>query len=411
MQKDVQKVLLRLLREPKYQQGIESIFTLIDMAQNLPVPQDNHLRRVLLVTEELISNFSGKEPLENFKFYLGKLIEKSNGKEEIRDYLREVKQFMLMTKSEAQIQSDEFKTIYKHLANRGRVAMRDYKEEDDLKLFFKATNSMIRNMKNDDLLKIFRRPAGILQSDHSSIDNEEKVKIDIDMLSKIQKVILPVLVDAFNNVPVPRISSSTPSEDFSLDNIFLCSSNIIPENIHFQLKRTHELSLKNISVQPNSTYLVIQLNHILIELKDVEFYFKKKTFPLFEDKGRVTFRIKGQGAQLTITYTVEQNPEDNSPKLIQGYPNFDISHMDIKFDTSTIKHTVIIPMLTRLFKTQIKKQIEVKVEKILLRYIAKLGDMLSNILKQMNRPLTSGLTVEKKKVKSPKLSLYKKKRE
>jgi hypothetical protein len=251
-----------------------------------------------------------------------------------------------------------------------------------------------------------------VKSDLSFIDNEGKLQIDTDMLTKLQKVLLPVLADALKYIPVPRISSSDARREFWLDNIVLCSYDIIPEKMKFHLESDSEFSLQDIEVKGTQTYLVIKLHQLRTELKNVQFYYKKKTFPELEDKGRVTFRIKGEGANLTLTYNVEQKPEDKVPSLMKGHVNFDISDLDIEFDTSTIQHTVLVPMLTTIFKLQIKLQLEKEVEKSMKSWINKLGELMSSTIAQTNRPFLSGLEAARKAIKYSDIGqVYQKRRE
>jgi len=193
--------------------------------------------------------------------------------------------------------------------------MRDFKE-DDLKPFLDSTNQMIENMKNDEMLQLLRHHAGIGQSDLSYVDHEGKLQLDTDMLIRLQKVLLPVLADALKYIPVSSITSSDPDRDFWLDQIVLCSYDIIPDNIKFHLETDTEFSFQDIQVNSTHTNLVIKLNRFRTELKDIEFYYKKKTFPEFEDSGRVTSRIKGEGANLTITYNVEQGEKDKNVMIV-----------------------------------------------------------------------------------------------
>jgi len=119
-----------------------------------------------------------------------------------------------------------------------------------------------------------------------------------------------------------------------------------------------------------------------------------------EDSGRVTFRLKGKGARLTLIYNVLQDPKDKIPRLMYGNASFDINEMDIDFDRTTIKHDMLIPMLTIIFKTQIKEQIEHQVENNLTAFVNKLGDTMTNALAQIDRPVLSGLEAARKVVKS-----------
>jgi len=282
--------------------------------------------------------------------------------------------------------------------------MNELKEEDNLKFFLQSADKLIENIKNDEFLQLLRHHAGIVQSDLSYVDSEGIVQIDTDRLSKLQAVLIPVLVDALKYIPIPRIHSSDSNREFWLDNIVLCSYDIIPENIRFHLETDSEISLKDIQFKETHTQLVIHLERLFTELRDVQFYYRKKTFPELEDTGRVSFRVKGQGARLSLTYNVIQDPEDNVPIMKEGNACFDISNLVIEFDTSTLKHSFLIPMLTKIFKMQIKQQIEHQVEKNLFGFMKKLGSMMMKSISQVNRPLLSGFEAARKLVKSTQLS-------
>jgi hypothetical protein len=365
------------------------------------------LQKVVTETEALVASFSGKETLDLFKFYLRKIISKIQENQNAIDYLIELKYFILGSKSEEK----KFRSESKVLAYRGRALMRELKD-DDLITFLRAAHEMIENIKNDEFLQILRHHAGIVQSDLSYVDSQGSLKVDTDMLSKLQSVLLPVLTDALKNIPVPRIHSADHNREFWLDNIVLCSHDILPDNIKFHLETDSEVSFKDAKHQPTRTFLVIQLDRLLTELKNVDFYYRKKTFPELGDSGRVTFRVKGKGASLSLTYTIIQNPEENVTKIIEGNASFDIHELDIEFDVGSLKHSFLVPMLTKIFKTQIKQQIERKVEMNLIGFINRLGEMMTNSIARANRPFLTGIEAARKAVKTSNLDkVYEKRRE
>jgi hypothetical protein len=232
------------------------------------------------------------------------------------------------------------------------------------------------------------------------------------VLSKLQSVLLPVLADALKYIPVPRVYSCDKHLEFWLEKIVLCSYDIIQDNIRFHLETDSELSLRDIEVKETQSFLVIELNRLLTELKNVEFFYHKKTFPEIEDGGLVTFRERGEGSRLTITYNVAQGPEDKLPRIVEGKASFDISNLEIEFDTDTLRHPVLVPMLTSMFKLQIKQQIEYQVEKNLTNWMNNLGDMITNAVAQTNRPVLSGFDAARKVIKSSQLGqMYEKRRE
>jgi hypothetical protein len=423
IQDDLQTILLILVREPTYRQGIERIFTLLDRFQrrlqtdeNLHkkvLPEEVHIKNVMTETEELVASFSGRETLEHFKYHLKRLIRLIQSNENLQDYLTELKTFVLKASSEEEIRSEEFRVQSKQLARRGRTMMREIKDDDDVQPFFDAADEMIENIKNDEFLQILRHQAGIVKSDISFVDPDGVVQVDTDMLGRLQSVLLPVLADALKYIPIPRIQSSDSKSEFWLDNIVICSYDIIPENVRFHLETDSDFSLRDMEHKSTNSHLVVQLDHLLTELKDVEFYYKKKSTPEFEEgPGRVTFREKGKGATLTLVYNVVQGPEDNAPRITEGYATFHISDMEINFDKSTLRHSVLVPMLTKVFKTFIKKQVEKKVEDNLSGFIKKLGVMLMKAMIKANKPFMSGIDAARRAIKNSAMAqVYEKRHE
>jgi len=421
LQDDVQRVLVLLARQPTFREGITRIFSLLDLfqksiaqkpLQETIVPDNIHIRRIAQETADLVASFSGRETFDRFKNHLRSLVLQIQKNENLQGYLQELKEFILKTKSEDEIQSEEFRARSKELAYRGRELMRELREQEDLTSFLEASDDMMNNIKNDEFLQILRQQAGIVQSDLSFMDSQGKMQVDTGLLSKLQSALLPTLVDAFKYIPVPRIYSNDHEREFWLDNLVICSYDIIPENIKFHLETDSEVSVRDIEVKGTQTNLVIVFDKILTELKDISFFYRKKTFPSFEDQGKATFRIKGNGSKLTFTYTLDQGPQDTVPRISEGYASFDISDMSIEFDKTTLTHDMMVPLLTQMFKVQIRQQIEKEVENNLTGFMKNVGEMMTKSLTEINRPFRTGLEAAKEAVKSSQLSqVYQKRRE
>jgi hypothetical protein len=289
------------------------------------------------------------------------------------------------------------------MAYRGRELMRDLSQEQDLILFLQASDDLIINIKKDEFLQVLRQQAGIVQSDLTYVDSQGKVQMDTQTVLKLQSALLPVLVDALKYIPVSRIYNNDHEREFWIDNIVLCSYDILPQHIRFHIQSTSDVDVREVEVKSH-TSLVIELNKLRTEVKDVEFFYLKKTFPHFEEHGKATLRIKGNGAKLTFTYILDQTPNDMMPKITQGYADLDISDMSIDFDKSTLKHDMLVPIITKLFKVLIEQQIEKEVEKNLTGFIQKLGDLITKSLSEVNRPFLTGIEAAKTVVKSSQLT-------
>jgi len=296
---------------------------------------------------------------------------------QLSQYLGQVKNWVLTTKSEQQVRSEEFKQQTRLLINQGRELVHNLKMEKELNQFFKTSHELIENIQNDSFIELLRKQAGIVRSDLSYIDSEGKTQVDMNMLTKLQAGLLPILADALKYIPIPRISVVNRKREFWVDNIVLCTYDLVPDNIKFHLETHSNLSTKDIEITGNATRLYIELDRILMELKDMSFYFNKKTFPEFTDQGTVTLRFKGQGAHLLIGFKLSQHPESSTPILSEGFSRFTIREMALKFDKSKLTHDVLVPNVTKLFKKRIQREIEEAVEKNLTNFISQLGEKIA----------------------------------
>jgi hypothetical protein len=402
-----QGMFILLAQQPTYRQGLNHMFNLFDMWRNTSreavIPGstqvETHTRRIAQETEELVAAFTGRECLEKWKSSMWALMDLFKQNPEWNQYLTDLKNFILSTQSEEQVKSEEFKHKSKELAHRGRDLAQQLKDRTEVDNFLDCSEELMENIKRDEYVKLLSEQAGIIRADLSYVDMEGKAQIDTDILSKLQTVLMPVLAETLKYIPMPKIESHDSKREFWLDNITLCGYDIIPENIHFHLESDSDLSLKDLEAKRSHTHLVITLDKFRTELKNMTFYYKKKTFPVLTDSGVVTFRIGGDGARLKMVFTVEQHTGDKYPRLTEGYADFHIRQMDINFDKSTLTHDVLVPMMSNMWKLQIQNEIEKAVEKNLTTVVQKLSEQLTTTLSEVNRPFLSGLEEARKAVK------------
>jgi len=327
--------------------------------------------------------------------------------------MREVKDFILGLKSEENVREPEIRKKIRRLAIHARQLVLRYKYANELENFLTHAEDIIENIRNDKFVQLLRHHAGLIASDLTYTDTSGHVRLDLDMISKLQAALLPYLADSLKYIPIPRIEASTPEQDYWVDNIVLCGYDIIPEKIRFQLESTSEFDVRQISPKFSETRLLIVLREIKSEVKDMEFYFKHKKFPEISDHGRVTVRMAGEeGATLRLTFRVEHNSENAYPNFSNGAATFHISKLEIIFDKHSLKHKVLIPLMTKLVKARVQQQLELAVEENINKFIHSIGARLTETLVKINRPLLEGLGTVRKVIKtSPVAQAYEKRRE
>jgi len=363
---------------------------------------------ILKESVDLLASFAGREIVERFKTELGHILRTIDRNDNLTQYFLDVKSFILDTKSEQQVISEEFKQHTKFLIQQGRQVFTEF-SQNEFRTFLRTCQDLLDALQQDSFIQILSQQAGIIRSDLTYTDSSGKTQIDTQMLSKLQTVLLPILADALKYIPIPRMASSTRSREFWLDNIVLCIYDILPENILLHFESDSHLSLRELQIKGSQTHLIIELDRIITELKDMDFYYKKKKFPEFSEGGKVSIRLKGQGARLRIIFSLTQESNQTSPRLSQGVAQFQIMDMDIKFDKSTLKHDILVPMLQKMFKKAIQQKIEKEVENNLSPFIFQLGDSLTTAIGWMTN-LVPNFGVTRDVIKSSELGLVFEKR-
>jgi hypothetical protein len=399
IQDDFFRVLQTLSLHSNYLEGVKWLFDLLDLAYDqLKVPVEGkvavteiHAERARAETEELMATIAGRKTFYHWLDSLKTLVQKIENDQQTKQFLKEFQEFILKTKEAATISKEEYKQKGRELLNRGRDLIKQYKYADELDDFFKQSNKLINNIRNEETIAVLRNHAGIVASDLSFVDKEGTVQVDLEMLGKLRDVIIPVLADSLKYIPLPKIEDSNENRDYWVDSIVLCGYDVIPENVRFQIQSDSQVSLREAQTQHSDTRLEITLAKIRTELKNLEFFYHKKTFPELTEHGRATVRFGGDGATLKLVFSVEQNIDDKVPKLKEGYADFHISKMDIEFDKKSLTHDILVPLMTGMWNLQIQAQIEKAVEDNLTALINNIADKLTSALVSINRPFLTGV--------------------
>jgi len=164
------------------------------------------------------------------------------------------------------------------LATEGKQIAQEYIYTEELSDFLDCAEQLLFNVKNDEFMQILRHHAGLVVDDLSYVDGQGKVQVDTDMLGKLQGVLIPILADSLKYIPVPRMESEDTNRAFWVDNIVLCGYDIIPDHIRVQLETDSDISLRHIETKRAHTRLIITLSQIRMEVKDIDFYYKRKHF-------------------------------------------------------------------------------------------------------------------------------------
>jgi len=246
-------------------------------------------------------------------------------------------------------------------------------------------------------LGVLRHHAGLVASDLSYVDRQGNVQLDIELLGKIRSVIGPTIAESLKYIPIPRIEENNIYRHFWIDNIVLCGYDILPENIRIRIEKDCNISMRDLTDR-YSTRLIISFDKIRTELKNLDFFYSKKTFPQLTEHGKVTVRLPGEGASLHLIYELEQQSGSTIPKFNKGY--LQIHNFEVDFHKETLTHEILVPLISTLLKYQIQREIELSIEKNIGGLVNTLREKMTTALIGFNGPFIQGMETMKRTVKA-----------
>jgi hypothetical protein len=98
--------------------------------------------------------------------------------------------------------------------------------------------------------------------------------------------ILQIMVSQVRYIPIPRIEHNDENIHIIVENIILTSDNFLPNVMEIKMKNSAVVGLRSELASQTATSVTLNFYQIYADIRDVPFYFRKKTgFPKLQDHG------------------------------------------------------------------------------------------------------------------------------
>lgn len=244
----------------------------------------------------------------------------------------------------------------RRLRDDGRVFYDDkYKGHFDN--LFRTVGDWFKAMGDDPLNKRFGEDWARLTKD-LLFDSEGSLKFKPHLWNDIRKVIVPTLVDKVGYVPIPRIEYTDENLDLVVENLTLSGRNLFPNVVSFEAHNFVKFSPYNAISDENHHEFTLTLGQIQADMRDVAFYFRKKSgIPKLMDSGLADVVLGGNG----LTASIHLASADKDKSSVFKVKNVHVKVDTLKFSIRDSKHDFLYktlkPLATGLVKKQIQKAI------------------------------------------------------
>ncbi|KAI0245752.1 hypothetical protein BJV78DRAFT_1260530 [Lactifluus subvellereus] len=186
-------------------------------------------------------------------------------------------------------------------------------------------------------------------------DDEGSLKFKSDLWTDIRRVILPSIIDRVGHIPIPRIEYTDDSLDLVVENLTLQGRNLFPNIVSIETHNLMKFSPYNTINDVSHHELTLTFGHIQADMRDVAFYFRKKSgIPRLTDSGLADVLLGGHG----LTATVHLVSADNDRSSVFKVKAVRVKVDSLKFSIRDSKHDILYKTLRPLATALIKKQIQ-----------------------------------------------------
>jgi len=215
------------------------------------------------------------------------------------------------------------------------------------------SQEIINSIMEDPLRQKLTSDAQILVQNFFNYDEKGTMQLNTELLNEMKSLIVPLLIEQLKWVPLPRIQGSNETYDYWFDNVVFSAPDLVPDQIHIRLASEGDFDVKNLQTDNFRTFIRVSAEGIKTTLNDVQFWFRRNTFPKTEDTGFATLDItQGNGIKVDLIISVSQGTDPFQVRRV------DVSIDGINLQVADTKHDWLYNTLSSLFAGVIKTRIE-----------------------------------------------------
>ncbi|KAJ3741466.1 hypothetical protein DFH05DRAFT_345392 [Lentinula detonsa] len=219
-------------------------------------------------------------------------------------------------------------------------------------------------------------------------DSDGKLTFKPELWNDVRTTIIPGLIQRIGVIPIPRIEYTDDSLDLVLENLTMSAQNLFPNLVEVEVRNWARFGSGTVTgkkdtskdIATNKHSLHLHLSQIQTDMRDVAFYFRKKSgLPKLKDSGVADVLLGGDGLSATIHLE-----SSSDPTTLYDIKNIAVKVDTLKFAIRDSKHDLLYKTLRPLATGLIKKQVQKAVADGMRTGLEWLGEELIAVRDRMN---------------------------
>jgi len=410
-------VMIEAQKRPEYQSALTDIVDVVrriseytkefasEVRENTAesASQSSSLKIAQQNAKELLERFANNYSLDRLIDSLNSLGDQIQHDEELRNYLKELQEFVLSSlKSPDYIQQTNYNEYGSQLIQRGRHNLLDN--------YHDYTSSIAEELRkfNDSL----QEDKTTLQWKHDFenlmkdifMDEKGRPTIKFELIKDFGKV-LPLIAEKLKFLPLPRMENFDDQYEYIFDNIVLHVSDIVPKHIHINLTTDINLDREDNEIVVNTA--TMEMSKLRADARNIAFFYKKKGGLItMKDVGLVDFAIPSDGLRICLKLLLNM-PSEKEPSLRLSVLEAETEISELRIRLHDTRHDFLYVFLTPLVEKRLKRQLENIITENAKKSVEFVQESLNRLQakasetyrfsKEMNIPPVSGEKLEQRK--------------
>jgi hypothetical protein len=330
--------------------------TSTDVGQRTTI--ERYLNELLGEIRAFMEQFTSPENLDNIGRSARTLAEMTRNDETLKALGQEWREYIDVTLRNPDLAvRDENKEQLRKLVEKTRFTLKEQKVSDPFNLFIQSASNMINDIQKDPLRVKLEDEVRTLFRD-LLYDRTGHLSINSRALTQLRTAIIPSIIEQLKFIPLPKIESVSPSQEYTIRDVLLCVPDVVPEKIRFETHLDTEMETKSMMFTQSHNEIRITLSEIEIHVRSARVHYKRHSFPKFQDDLIVNTDVYGPNTMITIFLSVDLVEEGG-----RTWAKFQTGDVEAKLDQLKIKavegkHDTLMNVATTLLNPLIKRQIE-----------------------------------------------------
>jgi hypothetical protein len=219
---------------------------------------------------------------------------------------------------------------------------------------FDSTSQWFKAMGDDPINQQFGEDWARLTRD-LLFDSEGALKFKPELWNDIRRVILPTLIEQVGYIPIPRIEYTDEGLDLVVENLTLQGRNLFPNIVAIDAMNHLKFSPYSAIDDDRRTHMKLELKQMQADMRDVAFYYRKKTGIKVKDRGVADVLLGGEGLSATIELVNTKRDKSSVFKVHAVNVKVDTLKFAIRDSNHDFLYKTLRPLATGLIKKQIEK--------------------------------------------------------